>query len=239
VSPTLQTILCLIIARGGSKGLPQKNLKDLGGVPLIARPILYAKESQIPCDIVVSTDDNEIATIARHYGAITPFIRPSGLASDHATTESVLQHAVIELESMGYGPYEFCIFLTATDIFRPQSQIAKGIEFLKSNPEIDSYFIGQKTTKNYWEKNEDNQWQRVREWMEVYSSRQQRQHLVREDTGLLSISRANFWREGRRIGDSVEIEVLDDSFTSIDIHSQEDLDLAKAALKIRGVKDLK
>jgi hypothetical protein len=61
---------------------------------------------------------------------------------------------------------------------------------------------------------------------------------VREDTGLLSISRSEFWREGRRIGDQVEIEVLDDSFSSIDIHSQEDLDLANSALRIRGIKDL-
>ena len=230
-------VLCLIIARGGSKGLPKKNLKELGGVPLIARPIIYAKEAGISCDIVVSTDESEIAKVAQEYGAIIPFLRPPYLASDEATTESVLQHAIVELESLGYGPYEFCIFLTATDIFRPTNLIAKGLQTLMSNPEIDSYFLGQKTSKNYWERDAENRWVRVRGWMSVYGSRQSRQYIVREDTGLLSISRSKFWREGRRIGDQVEIEVLDDSFTSIDIHSQEDLDLARSALRIRGIED--
>lgn len=232
------TVLCLIIARGGSKGLPMKNLKELGGVPLIARPIIYAKEAGISCDIVVSTDESEIAKVAQEYGAIVPFLRPPHLASDEATTESVLQHAIVELEGLGYGPYEFCIFLTATDVFRPSNLIAKGLQTLKSNPDLDSYFLGQKTSKNYWERDAENRWVRVRGWMAVYGSRQSRQFIVREDTGLLSISRSEFWREGRRIGDQVEIEVLDDSFSSIDIHSQEDLDLANSALRIRGIKDL-
>ena len=70
--------------------------------------------------------------------------------------------------------------------------------------------------------------------MAEYSSRQVRRFVVREDTGLACASRAYLWREGRRIGDKVEILLNDDDFTAIDIHSQDDLELAEAALKIRG-----
>jgi hypothetical protein len=74
---------------------------------------------------------------------------------------------------------------------------------------------------------------RLRPWMAVYSSRQVRRCVVREDTGLACASRAWLWREGRRIGDRVEIIMNDDDFTSIDIHGEEDLQLAEAALSIR------
>ena len=72
--------------------------------------------------------------------------------------------------------------------------------------------------------------------MSEYSSRQVRRAIVREDTGLACASRASLWREGKRIGDNVEILINDDDFTGIDIHHQEDLDLAEAALQIRQKK---
>ena len=73
--------------------------------------------------------------------------------------------------------------------------------------------------------------------MASYSSRQIRRSIVREDTGLVCASRAWLWREGRRVGDKVQIIVNDDDFTGIDIHAQEDLDLAEAAIKIRNKVD--
>ena len=72
--------------------------------------------------------------------------------------------------------------------------------------------------------------------MNVYSSRQIRRSVIREDTGLACASRASLWREGRRIGDNVQILINDDSFTGIDIHTEEDLALAEAALSIRKKK---
>ena len=90
-----------------------------------------------------------------------------------------------------------------------------------------------KTHKNFWEKDKNGKWIRLREWMATYSSRQIRTPIVREDTGLACASRAFLWREGKRIGDSVEIITNDDDFTSIDIHNLEDLLLAEAAIEIR------
>jgi CMP-N-acetylneuraminic acid synthetase len=228
--------LCLIIARGGSKDLPNKNLLNLRGKPLIAWPIIYALNSEGITDVVVSTDSHEIAETAQNYGAKVPFIRPPELAGDLATTESVLTHGLMYMEEQTGSEYDYCIFLTATDIFRPAGLIEKGLKILEQNKNLHSYFVGQKTTKNYWEMDVDGNWFRVRDWMADYGSRQNRKFIVREDTGLACISRATFWRQGRRLGDKVYIEVLNDSFTSIDIHTSEDLELANSALGIRFMK---
>ena len=226
--------LCLIIARGGSKGLPNKNLLELMGKPLIAWPIIYALSSSLVSDVVVSTDSEEIAQMARKYGAKVPFLRPSILAGDNATTESVLQHGLQYMEKSENKIYEYCVFLTATDIFRPSGLIEEGLKILEGDSTIDSFFVGQKTTKNYWEKDSNGNWVRIKDWMREYGSRQTRQYIIREDTGLGCVSRAKFWRQGRRIGDNVEIKVIDDSFASIDIHTFEDLAIANFALKIRS-----
>ena len=105
---------------------------------------------------------------------------------------------------------------------------------MQDNPDLESVFVGYKTHKNYWERQEDGTWKRLREWMSIYSSRQVRRSIVREDTGLACASRAELWRQGRRIGDKVHIIETDDPFTAIDIHHLEDLELAQSALKIRS-----
>lgn len=91
-------ILVIIPARGGSKRLPGKNIKKIGGKPMIAYAIEAAKKSKYVDRVVVSTDDPAIAKVARKYSAEVPFIRPAELASDTATTLPVLQHAVAYIE---------------------------------------------------------------------------------------------------------------------------------------------
>lgn len=85
---------CFIFARGGSKGLPRKNIRELCGHPLIWYPINIAKQSGLFKDIIVSTDDQEIATIAKECGASVPFIRPKELAQDKSAERFAWQHAV-------------------------------------------------------------------------------------------------------------------------------------------------
>lgn len=87
-------ILGVITARGGSKGIPGKNIKDLCGKPLIAYTIEAAQESGIFDRIILSTDDKKIANVAKSYGIEVPFMRPSGLAQDGTPHLPVLQHAV-------------------------------------------------------------------------------------------------------------------------------------------------
>ena len=80
---TMIEILALIPARGGSKGIPRKNIRDFAGYPLIAWSIAAGLQSELVTRVIVSTDDEEIAAVAREYGAETPFLRPEQLAEDH------------------------------------------------------------------------------------------------------------------------------------------------------------
>src|SRR5688572_8523252 len=94
-------VLAVIPARGGSKGLPRKNLLPLAGQPLVAWPVKAASKARFVDRVVVSTDDAEIAAAARAAGADVPFIRPAALASDTASSVSVVLHALDSLERDG------------------------------------------------------------------------------------------------------------------------------------------
>jgi CMP-N-acetylneuraminic acid synthetase len=227
-------VISIICARGGSKGLPRKNLQLFNGEPLVARPVRHAIESGVIGTVLLTTDDEEIAAAGRAAGAITPFLRPAELAQDLTTTEDTLKHALLTYEASIGRQFEIAVFLTPTDIFREPAWIAAAVNKLRANPQLESVFSGHRTHKNFWEQQPDGSWERLRPWMAVYSSRQVRRAVVREDTGLACASRAWLWREGRRIGDRVDVVVNDDDFTAIDIHQAEDLQLAEAALHIRG-----
>ena len=88
--------IAIICARGGSKGLPRKNVKLLGGKPLVARTIEHSIKSGVVDTTIVTTDNYEISDIAKDCGAIVPFIRPEYLATDLATTEDTLKHALLK-----------------------------------------------------------------------------------------------------------------------------------------------
>ena len=225
-------IVAFIPARGGSKGLKRKNLKLLGNHPLISWPIKHALESKFINDVIVTTDDNEIASIAKKYGAKVPFIRPSNLAEDLTTTEDTLKHA-LKIYEEKFEKVDLCVFLTCTDIFRKSNWIDEAISIMLKNQGIESVFSGHKTHKNFWQKDETGKWKRLQNWMAEYSSRQIRKSVVREDTGLCCVSRSFLWREGRRIGDNVEIIENNDFLTSVDIHTKEDLIIAEKLLKLR------
>jgi CMP-N,N'-diacetyllegionaminic acid synthase len=233
-SISLKTI-AVICARGGSKGLPRKNLYKLDGVPLIGRAVQHALKAKTVDTVIVSTDDNEIADMAKKYGAKVPFIRPSHLAEDLTTTEDTLKHALLAYEEISGETYDIAVFLTPTDVFRQPKWIDEAVDRLAKSPELESVFVGHETHKNFWERREDGSWTRLRSWMSNYSSRQIRRAVVREDTGLACASRAYLWREGRRIGNKVDIIINSDDFTGIDIHHYEDILLAQAALNIRKV----
>lgn len=105
--------VCVIPARGGSKRIPRKNVRDFAGRPMLAWPIDAARRSGLFDRIVVSTDDDEIAQVARGWGAETPFMRPPELADDHATTVAVIAHAVQELRLDAPDDLVCCLYATA------------------------------------------------------------------------------------------------------------------------------
>jgi CMP-N,N'-diacetyllegionaminic acid synthase len=120
-------VLGVIPARGGSKGLPGKNLKRLGALSLIGHAIASAREARRLTHVVVSTDSAEIAEEAGRRGAAPPFLRPPELASDHAGMVPVLQHAVRWLESTGERP-DFVVTLQPTSPFRTGVEIDRTID---------------------------------------------------------------------------------------------------------------
>ncbi|MBE0681735.1 MAG: acylneuraminate cytidylyltransferase [Anaerolineales bacterium] len=130
-------ILALIPARGGSKGIPHKNIRSFAGYPLIAWSIAAAKRSSLVTRIIVSTDDEEIMTVAQEWGAETPFLRPSELAQDHTTDLPVFEHALKWLEDMeGYHP-EVVVQLRPTSPIRPKTMVDDAIRILLNHDDAD------------------------------------------------------------------------------------------------------
>ena len=131
-------ILAIIPARGGSKGIPGKNIKDLNGKPLIAWTIDAAKKSKHITRTIVSTDDEAIAAIAREYGAEVPFLRPTEISGDLATDVEFLTHALNHLkETEGYEP-DVVLRLPPTSPLRTAAHIDEGIDVLLNDETLDA-----------------------------------------------------------------------------------------------------
>lgn len=127
-----KTVIGIVTARGGSKGLPGKNLRQLCGKPLIAWSIEQGLASKYIDHLIVSTDDEEIANVAQACGASVPFIRPPNLASDKATSISVILHAINFLSEMG-DQYHLVVLLEPTSPLRETADIDGAIELCVNN----------------------------------------------------------------------------------------------------------
>jgi len=126
-------ILGIITARGGSKGLPGKNIKILGGKPLIVWTIRVALKSQMITDLIVSTDDPKIVRLARKYGAEVPFLRPANLAKDTTPHLPVVQHAIKFMEDNHKVKYDYVVILQPTSPFRVVADIDLTLKKLVSS----------------------------------------------------------------------------------------------------------
>lgn len=123
--------LCIIPARGGSKRIPRKNIRDFCGKPMIAWSIGAAQASALFKHIIVSTDDDEIAAVAEAYGAEAPFRRPAKLSDDHAGTTEVIAHAVQWAQNAGWALDAVCC-LYATAPFVQAADLKAGLDRLQS-----------------------------------------------------------------------------------------------------------
>lgn len=124
--------VAIIPARGGSKRIPRKNIRHFGGKPIIAYSIEAAQKAGLFERIIVSTDDNEIASVAKQYGAEVPFIRPNELSDDYTGTNDVVVHAIKELQQSGVEVGFVCCIYATAPFLQPQ-YIAEGFEQLKAN----------------------------------------------------------------------------------------------------------
>lgn len=142
------SIITIIPARGGSKGIPRKNVRSLGDKPLIAHSILDAKEAKLVDKVYVSTDDPEIAEVSSKYGAEI-INRPLEIAGDTASSETALIHGVSEIEKNGISP-ELIVFLQCTSPIRSGEDIDRAIEKVQAE-NADSLLSVTLSHKFLWE----------------------------------------------------------------------------------------
>ncbi|XFA72921.1 pseudaminic acid cytidylyltransferase [Thermosynechococcaceae cyanobacterium Okahandja] len=133
--------IAVIPARGGSKRIPRKNIRPFHGKPIIAYTIEAAKQSGVFDQIIVSTDDEAIGTMAKSYGAEFPFIRPPQLADDYAGTVDVVSHAVQWLVDQKIAcTYVCCLYATAPFLMFSIDYIRKGLDILQKSNQWDYIF---------------------------------------------------------------------------------------------------
>jgi CMP-N,N'-diacetyllegionaminic acid synthase len=142
-------ILVLIPARGGSKRIPDKNIRLLGGSPLITWSINVAKNVPEICDILVSTDSEEIAEISRNAGATVPWLRPSELATDSAPSTDVCLHA-LEWYENNNGKIDGLLLLQPTSPFRSRDSILRGIEIFRLNKHCSVIGVSEAESHPMW-----------------------------------------------------------------------------------------
>jgi CMP-N-acetylneuraminic acid synthetase len=219
--------LCALVpARGGSKGLARKNLRTFRGTPLVAHAVETARQVRGLDRIVVSTDDLEIAEVARRAGAEVPFLRPSELATDETPTLPVVQHAVRWLEAHG-AHLDGVVLLQATSPLRTPQHIEAAIQkFLESGADSVTTVCAVEDSP-YWMQRLDGD--RLRPLMPEGQRFGRRQDLppVYRLTGAVYVTRRDVVMEqGRLLGDDTRAIVVGRR-ESVDVDDELDLRLAE------------
>jgi len=130
--------IAIIPARGGSKRIPKKNIKTFFGKPLIAYSVQTALESKLFDKVVVSTDDDEIASIARKYGAEVPFMRPKTLSDDFTNTDDVIKHTLEWLKAEG-ETFELACTIYATAPLLQSKYLKEGYDALRNSTAVNAF----------------------------------------------------------------------------------------------------
>lgn len=194
-------IIAIIPARGGSKGVPRKNIHPLAGKPLIAYTIETAKQSKYLDRVIVSTDDEEIAEISISFGAEVPFLRPESLSGDAAPTLPVLQHAVTYLEENENYIVDVLVSLQPTSPFRKSSTIDLAVDKLKqTNADIVMTVREVREHPIWMRKMEDGKLSPFLSTGKVHVRRQDLPKLYIPDGSIYVTIKASLFKEGKESG---------------------------------------
>ena len=222
-------ILVVIPARGGSKGIPRKNIRLLNNRPLISYAIGVARSSQYVDDVVVTTDDSEITLIAEKFGA-SVVRRSSELASDEIPLDPVVYNAMIQKEKLAFDEYDIVITLQPTSPLLKTQTLDKAIEKFEDFS-VDSVISVVDDRHLKWGYDDDNQ-----RYFPLYMQRVNRQYLPKSfrETGAILATRRAFVNETSRLGENISIiEVSREE--SIDIDTYEDWWLAENYLNRKRI----
>ena len=211
--------IAIIPARGGSKGVPRKNLASLGGVPLIAWSIKAALEAELIDTVVVSTEDQEIAEVAKSFGAEVPFLRPAELATDKANVRDAFNLTLENLEKEG-RVFDVKLLLFPTQPFRTPELIDQAVTVCRTKSFNASTVFSWDFQPGFWLGYKDSKWESVKSEMSGIHYSQ---------AGLIE---ANAIVDGSELGDPRfdvprEWIVLDDSAMLINIDVDKDLNDAR------------
>lgn len=207
----------LIPARGGSKRFPGKNIWPLMDKPLLAHSILYSQRVLPDTEIYVSTDSKEIADVACYNGAKVIW-RPEELSGDLSTSDSVLQHAAIELLSVG-KEFDYMIHIQATNPLRPEGMMEEALLNIESG-RYDSLFTVSPLVRKLGRLVDG----RFVPWNFVFGQRSQDMETLYFENGLLYISHRDLILNGRIRGDSLYSQVVDHPFGYLDIDTKENFE---------------
>ena len=230
--------IAVIPARGGSKRIPRKNIKDFFGKPMIAWSIEAAKASMLFDRIIVSTDDAEIAEVAKQWGAEVPFTRPAVLSNDHAGTTEVIAHAVSWFRSQGQNPTAVCC-IYATAPFVQTNDIKEGLSKLE---EGNWQYVFSATTFGFPIFRAFKQTEGaglIMFYPEHFLTRSQDLPEALHDAGQFYWGLPNAWVEGKRIFDKWSTIVLLPRWRVQDIDTPEDWGRAEVLSKLISTETAK
>lgn len=217
-------ILCIIPARGGSKGIPKKNIIDFAGKPLIGHSISQAKNSKYITDVVVSSDSDEILEVSKLYGAIT-LKRPIGLSTDTSSSESALKHTIQTLNT----DYDYIVFLQATSPLRTTKDIDNCIESLITN-DLDSVFSASILEDMLIWKYSNNSLEGVNYDYKNRKRRQDSEIQYVENGSIYVFKKEGFIKNNNRLFGKIGLSLMD-SWKMFEIDSLEDLELCELIFK--------
>jgi len=222
------TCLAIIPARGGSRGIPRKNLRPLCGKPLIAHIIGAARASGVLDRVIVSTEDPDIASVAREEGAEVPFSRPANLARDETPTLPVLRHAIGFLEEAeGYRPDYVVLLYPTSPLLRPE-RIREAV-LLAREGGLDSVLAVVEDRGHFWIRQGDT-WDRL--YPREIANRQLVPPLYRETGALYLATRALLMGENRITGGKMGFILMGRDET-VDIDEPGDWELAEFLMERR------
>jgi pseudaminic acid cytidylyltransferase len=213
--------MAVIPARGGSKRIPRKNIKEFCGKPMIAWSIEAAKASGLFSQVIVSTDDAEIADVARQFGAESPFVRPAELSNDHAGTTEVIAHAAQWALDQGHDVEAICcIYATAPFIQVDDLRIAWNA--LNSGDWDFAFTVTDFAAPIFrsFKQNADGGVEMF--YPEHFLTRSQDLPTALHDAGQFYWGRPQAWIEGRRMFDRRSVPIVIPRWRVQDIDSKED-----------------